>query len=255
MPSIPKRLKKEPLIEAIWQALFEPLANQPIGDILPGILYSELKNSHPGLRLQRLPAADIPAPVAQIDPSLRFAAKYRMEKPGDPFMFQVGDRVITLNCRRPYAGWTTFREKILSLIEIIESSHLVPAPRRYSLRYIDLLTLDLAPSLSSLQLSLKLGAFDTHARPLQARVELLDGDCTHVVQIATPAQTVSPQGKEEGAIVDIETFFTEPSNGGNTSNGWNTIATRIDHLHDRAKALFFENILTEEAIRQMEPEG
>ena len=250
MTSIPKRLRKEPLIEAIWQAQFETGANQPIGDILPGILYAKLKDTYPGLRLQRLPTADIPAPVTQFDPNLRFVAKYRMEEQGNPFMFQVGDRIITLNCRRPYTGWSTFREKILSLVEIIEGSHLAPALQRHSLRYIDLLTLEPAPSLSSsLQLSLKLGTFDTHARPVQARVELLDGDCIHVVQVATPAQVVFPEGKKDGTIVDLETFPAEPS------SGWNTIATQVDHLHERSKALFFENILTEEAINRMEPEA
>lgn len=248
MNPIPKRLRKEPLIEAIWQVQFEPAAETPIGDLLPGILFAALRNEHPNLQLQRLPSADIPSQMAQIDPNLRHMAKYRMEEPNSPFMFQVGDRIITLNCRRPYAGWTAFKGKILSLVEIVESSRLVPAPLRHSLRYIDLLTLEAAPYLSSLQLSLKLGAFDIQARPLQARVELLDGACTHVVQIATPAQVQFQEGVKEGAIVDLETFSAE------SPNGWDAIAAQIDHLHERSKALFFENILTTQAIQQMEPE-
>jgi len=248
MIAIPKRLKKEPLIEAIWQVQFEPAADQPIGDILPGILFTELRKVHPNLQLQRLPSADIPAQMAQIDPNLRHMAKYRMEEPSSPFMFQVGDRIITLNCRRPYAGWAAFKGKILALVGIIEASRLVPAPLRHSLRYIDLLTLEPAPDLSSLQLSLKLGSFDILARPLQTRVELLDGTCTHVVQVATPAQVGFPEGMKEGSIVDLETFPTE------SPKDWDAIAMQIDHLHERSKALFFENILTKKAVEQMEPE-
>ena len=149
MNAIPKRLKKEPLIEAIWQVQFETAAETPIGDLLPGILFAALRNEHPNLQLQRLPAADIPAQMAQIDPNLRHMAKYRMEEPISPFMYQTGDRIITLNCRRPYSGWATFKGKILSLVGIIENSRLVPAPLRHSLRYIDLLTLEPAPDLSS----------------------------------------------------------------------------------------------------------
>lgn len=248
MNKIPKRLKKEPLIEAIWQVQFEPAVGTSIGDILPGILFAALRNEHPNLQLQRLPTADIPAQMAQIDPNLRHMAKYRMEDPDSPFMFQVGDRIVTLNCRRPYAGWAIFKEKILSLVKIVEGNRLVPAPLRHSLRYIDLLTLEPAPSLSALQLSLKLGAFDIQARPLQMRVELLDGTCTHVVQVATPAQVGFPEGMKEGSIVDLETFFTE------NLVSWDTIATQIDHMHERSKALFFENILTKQAVDQMEPE-
>jgi uncharacterized protein (TIGR04255 family) len=248
METIPKRLKKEPLIEAMWQVQFEPVNNQPVGDLLPGVLYSKLQAEHPKLQLQRLPIADIPAQAAQIDPNLRFAAKYRIEEPNSPFMFQVGDRIITLNCRRPYAGWAMFKGKILSLVEIIKSSHLVPTPLRHSLRYIDLLTQEPAPSLSSLQLSLTLGKFNIQAQPLQTRVELLDETCIHVVQIATPAQVGLPEGMKEGATVDLETFLTD------TPKGWDAITKQIDHLHERSKAIFFENILTKQAIEQMEPE-
>lgn len=248
MNSIPKRLKKEPLIEAIWQVQFETAEGVPVGDLLPGILFPALRNEHPNLQLQRLPSADIPAQMAQVDPNLRHMAKYRMEEPNSPFMFQVGDRIITLNCRRPYAGWAAFKEKILALVGIIESSRLVPAPLRHSLRYIDLLTLEPAPVLSSLQLSLKLGAFDIQARPLQTRVELLDGTCTHVVQVATPAQVMFPEGMTEGSIVDLETFANVPP------NGWGAVATQIDHIHDRSKAMFFQQLLTADAISRLDPE-
>ena len=250
MTAIPKRLKKEPLIEAIWQVQFEPLNNQPVGDLLPGILYTALKTDHSELQLIRLPTAEIPAQIAQFNPNLRHMAKYRLEEPNSSFMFQIGDRIITLNCRRPYAGWDAFKKEIIALMEIIENSQLVPIPSRHSLRYIDLLALGPTPYLSSLQLSLKLGVFDIQERPLQTRIELQDGSCTHIVQIATPAWVELPQeGKKEGAIIDIETSSTEPP------KDWGSIGERIDHLHDRAKALFFENILTEDAIRQMEPEG
>ncbi len=248
MNPIPKRLKKEPLIEAIWQVQFEPAGDAPIGDLLPGILFAALRNEHPNLQLQRLPSADIPAHMAQIDPNLRHMAKYRMEEPNSPFMFQVGDRIITLNCRRPYAGWVEFKEKILALVGIVENSGLVPAPLRHSLRYIDLLTLDSAQNLSSLQLSIKLGTFDMEERALQMRVELPDRNCTHVVQVATPAQVMFPEGMKEGCVVDLETSSTE------SSKGWDAVAMQIDHLHERSKALFFENILTDKAIEQMEPE-
>ncbi|MDE2388975.1 MAG: TIGR04255 family protein [Betaproteobacteria bacterium] len=248
MNSIPKRLKKEPLIEAIWQVQFESATDTSIGDLLPGILFTALRSQHANLQLHRLPSADIPVQMAQIDPNLRHMARYRMEDPNSPFMFQVGDQIITLNCRRPYAGWTEFKEKIISLVKIVENSKLVPVPIRHSLRYIDLLTLEPAPNLSFLQVSLKLGSFDIQMQPMQTRIVLLDGTCTHVVQVATPAQVQFPEGVKEGTIVDLETFFAQ------SPKGWNEIAMQVDRMHDRSKVLFFENILTMEAIEKMEPE-
>lgn len=245
MNKIPKRLKKEPLIEAIWQVQFE---SPGAGDILPGVLYTALKARHPRIGLHRLPTADIPAPIAQIDPNLRFAAKVRIEEPDGRFLWQVGDRVVTMNCRKPYAGWSAFREEILDLTQNIKTSGLVPQPQRHSLRYIDLLTLEPAPDLSAFKLAMKLGDHEIRRHHLQMRLEIPDNECTHVVQIATPAQVIFPEGMEEGSIVDIETFSPE------NSVDWNAIATQIDYMHERSKALFFEHILTKQAIEQMEPE-
>lgn len=248
MNKIPTRLNKEPLIEAIWQAQFEPKDGLPVGDLLPGILYSALKVDHPNLQLHRLPTADIPAPVAQIDPNLRFSAKYRMEEPGRPFLFQVGDRIVTMNCRKPYAGWSAFKERMLKLINVIESSGLVPTPRRHSLRYIDLLCLDQAPSLKALQVNFQIGQWNLENRPIQMRVEIPDGDCNHVIQIATPAEANLPEEKLQGSVIDLETFSNSQP------DSWQDVRAQIDQIHDRSKAVFYQQLLTADAIALMEPE-
>lgn len=248
MNQIPKRLKKEPLIEAIWQAQFEPKEGLPVGDLLPGILYSALKVEHPNLQLHRLPTADIPAPVAQLDPNLRLSAKYRMEDPNSPFMFQVGDRILTMNCRKPYAGWAAFKERILKLVDVIEGSSLVPTPLHHSLRYIDLLDLDSAPSLKALQASFQIGKWNLVNRSIQMRVEIPDDDFNHVVQIATPAEANLPEGIVQGSVIDLETSFGTPP------IGWEDVRTQIDRVHERSKAVFYQQLLTAEAIDLMEPE-
>lgn len=248
MNQIPKHLKKEPLIEAIWQAQFEPKEGLPVGDLLPGILYSALKVDYPNLQLHRLPTADIPAPIAQFDPNLRFSAKYRMEEPGSPFLFQVGDRIVTMNCRKPYSGWSAFKERILKLVEVIESSGLVPTPMRHSLRYIDLLNLNPAPSLNALQVSFQIGKWSLENRPIQMRVEIPDGDCNHVIQIATPAEANLPEGKLQGSVIDLETSSSAQP------GSWQDVRAQIEQIHDRSKAVFYQQLLTADAIALMEPE-
>jgi uncharacterized protein (TIGR04255 family) len=248
MNPIPKRLKKEPLIEAIWQLQFEPKPELPVADLLPGVLYSAIKADHPALQLHRMPAADIPTLVAQFDANLRFAAKFRMEEPGSPFLFQVGDRMVTMNCRKPYAGWAAFKEKILKLAAIAENSGLVPTPLRHSLRYIDLLAVEPPPDLSFLQLRLQVGQWDMAAKPLQMRTELPDGELTHVIQIATPAEARLPEGVLQGSVIDLETFITA------LPSGWPDVRAQIDQLHERSKAVFFQQLLTADAIARLEPE-
>lgn len=245
MNPLPKRLKKEPLIEAIWQAQFE--GEQGIGDVLPGILFAGLKKSHTALQLRRLPYADIPAPIAQMNLSLRFVPKVLMEEPGGLSTWQVGDRIVTLNCRKPYVGWARFKEAIVDLTRIIENSGLLPTPPRHSLRYIDLLQGELASDLSPLKLELVLDDHKIRHR-VQMRLEIPETDCLHIVQIAAPIDANLPEGMVTGTIIDLESFPTD------APESWDGLRAQLDRLHDRSKELFFRQILTIETIQKLEPE-
>jgi uncharacterized protein (TIGR04255 family) len=244
MNPLPKRLNKEPLIEVIWQMQFE--GDPGVGDVLPGILFAELKKSRPTLQLRRLPTADIPAPIAQVDPNLRFSPKMLMEEPGESFIWQVGDRVITLNCRKPYVGWDRFKEAVITLTRIVEGCGLIPQPLRHSLRYIDLLKDELAADLSALRLAIKLGDHEILDR-LQMRVELPDAEILHVVQIVTGAQANLVGEQMAGSIIDLETLSLEHGN-------WDLLRSQLDMMHDRSKELFFSQILTADTIPKLEPE-
>lgn len=245
MKPLPRRLKKEPLIEVVWQAQFE--GEPGIGDLLPGVVFTELKKSYSNLRLRRLPVADIPAPIAQVDPNLRFAPKMLMEDPNGLLIWQVGDRVITLNCRKPYVGWVRFKEAVLHLTQLIESCGFIPNPQRHSLRYIDLLQAELAADLAPLRLAMKLGDHPIKDR-VQMRLEITDADCLHVVQIATAVQVNLPGEQATGTIIDLETL---PSSA---PGDWDALRAQLDALHERSKELFFRQILTEETIQKLEPE-
>jgi len=245
MNALPKRLRREPIIEAIWQAQFD--SGQGIGDVLPGILFTELRKSHPALKLRRLPSADIPAAIAQIDPNLRFTPKMLMEEPGGSFIWQVGDRVITLNCRRPYVGWARFKDAVEALSRIVEGSTLIAQLQRHSLRYIDLLTEELANDLSVLRVAMSVGDRAITNR-VQMRVEIPDADYLHVVQIATGAQVNLSGSQLTGTIVDLETFPANPT------GDWSSVREQLDELHDRSKSLFFRQILTEESVLKLDPE-
>ncbi len=245
MKPLPKRLKKEPLIEVIWQVQFE--VEQGMGDVLPGILFTKLRKKHAALQLRRLPSADIPAQIAQFDPNLRLAPKMLMEDRGGPFAWQVGDRVLTLNCRKPYVGWERFKETVVALTHIVEGSGLIPHPQRHSLRYIDLLTGELAGDLAALKLRMNLGDHEIRDR-VQMRLEIADAEYLHVIQIATGAQANLGGELIPGSIIDLETL---PAN---TPDNWNVLREQLDALHDRSRALFFQQILTEETIQKLEPE-
>lgn|SRR5574337_16275 len=198
--------------------------------------------------MQRLPAADIPASLRKIDPNLQHVTRLRMEEPSGSFIWQVGDRVVSINCKKPYVGWDAFKLEIERFIKIIEESGLVTSLTRHSLRYLDLFTLDDPPDLSALNLRLALGGHELDHHNLNMRVEIPDGDCIHNVQIATPAKANLPQGQLTGTLLDVETV------PGSSPDRWDSVRAQLDDLHSKSKDLFFHHVLSERALKELEPE-
>ena len=245
---IPKRLRKEPLIEALWQLELEPKDGEVVTEVLPGLLFTALRQEHPKLRVVRLPAADIPSVVTRNDPSLRRAPKFRIEEEGSPFLYQIGDHYVSVNCKKPYAGWKAFKAKILRIADILSRSGLGARPIEHALRYLDLLTLERPPAISHLQLSVAIGSHRISRQPLQIRVEVKADGLSHVVQIATPATVALPGGKSTGTLIDIETRAEVPE------ENLEQLPEALETLHDSSKRLFFKEILTPDAVKLLEPE-
>ena len=70
----------------------------------------------------------------------------------------------------------------------------------------------------------------------------------HIVQIATPTEAALPEGIRIGSVIDIETVPVPEA------TSWQGIRDQLDQLHTSSKQLFFEQILTTEAIERLEPE-
>jgi uncharacterized protein (TIGR04255 family) len=245
---IPIRLNKEPLLEAVWEIRFDAKSGLPVGEMLPGMLYQALRESYPAM--VRLPAADIPRPIARTDEVLRYVPTVRLEgPPGVPFAIQVGDRVVSLNNRRPYGGWAEFSKRIHELAELLRSTGLIQKPERFSLKYIDLIELDPRPSLASLVVSFSAAGRDLGNQPVQVRTEIKDDPFIHILQVASPVDVViAGTERRQGTLVDIDTIHDVATN----VDFWSALDQRLGEAHDRSKRLFFE-LLTPEAEQRLEP--
>lgn len=242
---IPIRLRKEPLIEALWEIRFTS-TKPSMADLLPGILFPALKDKYPNI--VRLPISDIPAPVLEQDPRFRYVPKIRLE--GGNQSVQIGEHVISLSCRRPYSGWKTFSEDIMTIINIVRNIELIDQLERFSLRYIDLIELDQPPSLSCLNLELKMGEYQMDTQPVQLRTEIKEGDLIHIIQIGSPAEVIisAESGKVSGVLLDIDAIRPMKEH-----ESWSDIESHLDDVHLSSKKKFF-HLLTNETINKLEPE-
>jgi uncharacterized protein (TIGR04255 family) len=244
---IPKRLGREPLIEVIWQAVFEEPSAPYFGELVSGIVYAQLHKDDASWQFQRLPAAEIPLSIAQQDPNLRFVAKYRIESLTEPILYQVGDRILSVNCRRPYVGWTAFKEKVLGMYKLLQATGIIPGPTIHALRYLDLIQSEDMADIKGLRLNVQVGDQEICAQPLQVRIELSHLGQTHILQIATPAQVHLREGMLEGTLIDLETRAF-------SRGEWSKIPEQLDDLHTASKAMFFQQLLRPETIALFEPE-
>lgn len=242
--SVPKRLRREPLLEAVWEMRFTS-DRPPVSDLLPGLVYKALGDQYP--KLVRLPAANIPHPIADHEEAFRFMPTLRLE--GDPFFIQIGERVVSLNCRRPYAGWSEFSTRIVELAAALRETGLLSSPERFSLKYIDLVELDGPPSLSYLEVSTLVGGRDLGERPVHLRTEIEEEGFVHVLQIASPAEVRLSEGEtQRGVLVDIDSIRKAGA-----EDFWATLDENVNKAHELSKALFF-SLLSDETLKQLEPE-
>lgn len=244
---IPRRLRREPLIEVLWQAVFETTSTMIPGDIMVGLLYANLCKASPGWQLTRLPTAEIPPFIADQDPNLRYTVKYRLQSPRDQILYQIGDRILSVNCRRPYAGWDVFKGKILSVYELLAETSLIPGPIYHNLRYIDLIEQGDMSDLSGLRVSFQVGDHLITNQPVQIRVEIPYQEQTHVLQILSPAQVQLQDGPHDGILLDLETRAL-------SHGDWSKVPEQLEVLHNASKAMFFEQILKPEVTDRFEPE-
>ena len=242
---IPVRLRKEPLIEAVWEVRFTS-EKQNVADLLPGLIYQALPGRYP--KIVRLPVADIPAPIAEQDPNLRYIPKIRLE--GDSQAIQIGEHVLSLSCRRPYSGWKNFSADIRNLITVGRETGLINHLDRFSLKYIDLIQLVQPPDLSVLNIDLKLGGHSVTKQAVQLRTEIIEEGLIHIIQVVSPAKVSLPGDATipEGVLLDIDTITSFKGDG-----SWGDVEKRLDVAHSASKRIFFD-LLTEETIALLEPE-
>lgn len=230
---IPKRLAKEPLLEAVWELRFRS-STDTVESLLSGIVYDKMGDLFE--RPVRLSAADIPAAARAQQPMLNYAPVFRFDGKGQHACYgiQVGPRAITLNCRKPYAGWDRFRGEIAKLAELVHDSGLAETIDRFSLKYVDLIPADAPDYTLPLDGAFRLGPHNLGTSPLQMQAQISDGVFIHLITLLAPARVQMEQESLDGLIIDIDAIA--PAGSGNF---WADHPGLLDRGHDANHAMFF----------------
>ncbi|RIJ23332.1 TIGR04255 family protein [Henriciella barbarensis] len=198
---LPKKLGKEPLIDAVFEFRFS--AHASFSEIVPGFLFSEFGGK---AKIERLGPAELPRPVRDQDAKLRYVPIYRLQL--EKFTVLIGDRVLALACKLPYPGWGAFKPEILGLAERMRKLELIEKVERHSIKYVNIVASDgVANQLSQTTLSLELAGEQIKSDNVSLRIEKHQDSLLNVIQLVTGAEaTRENEHIASGIVIDIDTI-------------------------------------------------
>ena len=248
--SLPIKLNKEPLIDAVFELRFAT-ANNFASNALTSILYADqLKVSEKPPQVDRLQVAEIPTAIRNADPFLKYQALARIQTAN--FNILVGDFNIVVGIKLPYTGWSNFSPAITRSVGAILGSSLIKNVERYSLKFVDVIEGSTnEQQLQRVNLHLGIGNHKITSEHTSVRVELGRSEFIDIVQIVTSAQVaIENVGMKSGLLIDVDTIVDH--NTDDFAKFLEELPDRLDRLHSENKYMFFQT-LTKETIEFLEP--
>jgi len=244
--ALPKKLKREPLVDAIFEIRFTP--STAASTVLPGFFFAKLQPKK--WEVELLPAAEIPSQIRSVDNHLRYQPLMRIR--WDNFIILIGDTTLGLACNIPYPGWANFKERIVRAVGILVESNIVKTVERYSLKYVDVLeAASLAEQIQRVNLDLRVGSHTVAKEAFTVRVEIPDDAFIKVVQIAASATAKTSDGRvRKGSLVDIDTICNYKTT--DLKAFADELPDRLEAIHIENKKVFFD-CLRPETIKYLEP--
>lgn len=242
---LPSKLKKEPLLDAVFEIRFSPKV--PASSILPGILFNKLDGEK---IIEQQPVAQLPKQMRDVDPNLQFAALFRIQ--WKEYVLLIGDQNVAVGCKIPYPGWEKFKNTIIGIVKILSEVEIIEDIQRYSMKYIDLIPFsNLKEQVSSVNLHIKLGQHVLEKEVFNLRIEIPQDEFINTVQILSSALvTTDDKTTKQGLIVDVDTIcnvskqlFKDFILG---------LENNLDIIHQKNKEVFF-SCITSETLAFLEP--
>lgn len=242
---LPKKLNKEPLIDAVFEVRFTSKA--PASVVLPGFLFSNLAGDK---SIESLPISQLPKPVRDADTNLKFAPLSRVD--WGQFYIGISDFSVTVSCKYPYPGWNGFKPAITNVMSILLESKIVEAVERYSMKYVDMIpSADIQQKVSMINFKVSIAEHELEKEQFQLRIEIPRDGFINAVQVISSAQAVLNNGtKMEGLVVDVDTFVEQ--DGISMQSLCEGLSDKLEAIHLTNKTMFFD-CLTSQTVNKLEP--
>lgn len=233
-------LKQDGIKEALLEIRFDtPVVPEAvIGRLTDAEAWSDFSPS-------RMPTADIPQQLRQMDGNLRFTPSYELSRGAPNELIRIGPNVLSYHRLAPYPGWDSHLPALRQVVETLFAKLATFNPVRLGFRYVNALngTDHHIAAASDLALKIVAGEGDAFTPPSFALNYRHQHQASHVeqVQVATPNYVLVQQGQPDfSVLVDIDIFTPDfyPITGADNVLAW------IDTAHDLLKENFFKLLPT-----------
>ena len=245
--SLPKKITPDPIIQAVIEIRFEPKVQSDA--VLHFVSESRIVKDCFGAS-QELPIYQLPSPVRNSEPGLRYSPYFHLEGKGgyQGYLLQVGPRAISLVSNEPYKGSDDFLEKTHSLFSSINEHGAIGKVERLGIRYIDFFDFNI---FDKLQLSLTIPGHELEHQSSSVRIEFpRTGSFARTLHVVSNAKVASSKDGTEktGSILDIDAFTDQLP-----SSFFQKAEELLKEGHLAQKELFF-NLLKDDFIKTLKPE-
>ena len=240
MDRLPAKISPVPILEAIFELRYVPSVPT---ENLADLIFAALRRFYP--TLTTLPLAQIPEAIRNQDPNLAFQATHQLQH--EHHLLKIGPRAMAFCSLKQYDGWTAWSAFINLVLESLDVTGIIRQIDRIGLRYVNLFPYSI---LDKLQCDFAIHGTDVRALCSQYRVEIPDSGIMKVLQLSNNVQVQVDQATIPGSIIDIDCLQTVNLSGPPYCG---TLTTYTDHLHQKAKELFF-SLLTPEFLESLQPE-
>jgi uncharacterized protein (TIGR04255 family) len=207
MAQPPRRLKKDAILEALYEVRFESAD-------LPELVIGRLADAGPWKEFakKRLPVSDIPAPIRMSDAGLKNQPVLELRTDDPKTVVKVGSNVFSYHNLSPYRHWENFSKEIETSLKILFESLDNFRAVRLGLRYLNAITADVFKISGFNDLTTSIHILD---EKLQQKVNLnysVDRDSFHTVnaRIASPEFVGGPKIQNMTIFIDVD--VSTPSN-------------------------------------------
>ena len=250
LPTLPKKLKKDAIAEAICEIRFECEESLSLPEIVVGRLADfDVWRDFEKLRL---PISDIPASIRSQDPNLKKQPVLELRERNGPRLAKIGVNVLSYHHLAPYPGWETFKPEIDRTIEFLFVSFQSFKATRLGFRYVNVFTAEDhgVHDVRHLNYSVNLAGDDLED-PQNLNYRKVRSDVHSVqVRIASPEFVSGPIAKKVQVLVDLDVFTPDDfeTNEAETAKAW------VEDAHTYEKEEFFRLFTDEMKQRLVEAE-